>query len=334
MRLKILSISSFNRLFILSLIVMSGTINAADFQSGSDSDTNGEIMGKVEYKLPDTLGTLTFELPSHWVGARAEGVEVLWINQNAELFKDNVTLKIRDVKKAADADQLLDLYIERLVAEVDATSVSDAEKTTGRRSISFERTIDGHEITQNILVIYTESSEQSHLLILNHSRMLNSDPVDMSAAKIIASENNVETVGRAEFKLPDKLGTLTFEVPTHWIGTNAEDVDALWIDPDGGVVKDNVTLKIHVVDKISDSEKLLDIYIDDLVSNIDATLVSDIQKTPGRRSMSFDATIGGHDIKQHMLWIYTESSDKSYLLSLTNTHPPNSNPLDLNVTIN
>lgn len=142
-------------------------------------------MGKVEYKLPEDLGTLTFGLPSHWVGARADGVDAVWIDQKASPFKDNVTLKIRPVTKVDDGEQLLDVYIEKLINSLDeASPKSDAAKTPGRRSITFDNSISGHDLTQQVSVLYTESAEKSYLLVLNHSRLTTGKPVDLSQAAI------------------------------------------------------------------------------------------------------------------------------------------------------
>ena len=184
MQLGIFSVGSFRQLLILSLIFVSGAMHAADQTSDSNSETNGEIMGKVEYKLPDELGTLTFDLPSHWVGARADGVEALWIDQDATPFKDNVTLKIRAVTKVSDSEQLLDVYIDKLVNSLEATPVADVKKTAGHRSISFNNSVSGHELTQQVSVVYTESTEKSYLIILNHSLLSTGKPLDLSQAAI------------------------------------------------------------------------------------------------------------------------------------------------------
>lgn len=141
-------------------------------------------MGKVEYKLPDDLGTLTFGVPTHWVGGRANGVDALWIDQDGSTFKDNVVLKIRPVQKVADAEQLLDLYLDELAASVEVTPVLEAKTAPGRRSVSFESTVSGQNITQNMLVIYSESGEKSYLLALTNSHLSNTGSIDLSPVTI------------------------------------------------------------------------------------------------------------------------------------------------------
>jgi len=170
-------------LFLISLVV-TGTVSAESVQSESDSEASAEIMGKVEYELPHELGTLTFAVPKHWVGGRVEGVDAVWIDQNNEKFKKNVTLKVRPFNKISNPDQLLDLYLDKLIESLKVESVSDIHKTPGRRAVSVDRTISGHAITQSLLVVYAESSEKSYLVSLTNSHLRNDVPLDLTEATI------------------------------------------------------------------------------------------------------------------------------------------------------
>ena len=164
---------------------MSVSAHASDLPSNTASEANEVVMGKIEYELPDKLGTLTLPIPLHWVGARADGVEVLWVDQDASPFKANVTFSIRDRDKVSSPDAYLDAYIDALIKNVPHSSVSDIEETQGRRSLSFERPTDeGQEIRQTALVIYTESTSKSYLLTLTLSRPVNVEPVDLDQARI------------------------------------------------------------------------------------------------------------------------------------------------------
>jgi len=163
---------------------MSGALKSADIESGCESKTNDETMEKVNYQLADDLGTLTFEVPMHWVSGKTKGVDAIWFDQDGSPFRDNVTLKVRPFSKVDDAEELLDIYLKKLVESLEAKPVTDTEKTPGRRSIAFESTISDHDIAQQVLVLYAESLEKSYLLILNHSRLTTGSEVDLSPATI------------------------------------------------------------------------------------------------------------------------------------------------------
>lgn len=184
MQLRDFGSNRLQRLFILVLFTMCLSVQAAEKTLHAASGASEVMMGKIDYALPDNLGTLTLQLPMHWVGARADGVEVLWIDQNGGPFKDNVTLTIRGGNKVADSNELLNKAMSSIVNSVEHSTRSHIQETQDRRLISFERTVSGQEITQTILVIYTESAEKSYLLTLNHSRQVNADPIDLSQVRI------------------------------------------------------------------------------------------------------------------------------------------------------
>lgn len=173
------STAGVGRLFIVLLLVVSGLAGAND----STSSTNA-IMAKVEYELPYELGTLIFQVPSHWAGARADNVEALWINQEATSFKDNVTLKVRSLDKFDQEEELLDQYMAQFVANVIATPVSAVYKVPGRRFVSFDGRIEGKEIQQHHLAIYTETAENSFLVTLTYTHAKGDELVDITVANI------------------------------------------------------------------------------------------------------------------------------------------------------
>lgn len=183
MVLRDCSVTKFTRLFIVLLLVVSGPTRANDMQNDSTSSTDA-TMGKVEYELPHDLGTLIFQVPSHWTGARADSVEALWINQDATSFKDNVTLKVRTLDKFEKEEELLDQYMSQFIANVSATPASEVHKVPGRRFVSFDGSVEGTEIKQHHLAIYTETAENSFLVTLTNTHAKGDDPVDITVANI------------------------------------------------------------------------------------------------------------------------------------------------------
>ena len=163
---------------------MTASIQASTTQNETAAGSGDVVMGKVEYELPHELGVLSMQLPLHWVGGRADRVEALWIDQNGKPFKDNVTLTVRDGSKVEYPEEFLDRAIVATISTVDSSTVSNRKKTSTRRLISFKRTVGGQEILQTRLFIYTESADKSYLLMLDHSRLLDGDPVDFSQVKI------------------------------------------------------------------------------------------------------------------------------------------------------
>lgn len=184
MQFQVFSAGSLQRFLLLGLFIMNASLQASAAQNDTASRASELAMGNVEYELPHELGVLTMQLPLHWVGGRADGVEALWIDQDGSPFKDNVTLTIRDGSKVANSDKLLDRMITAMVQGVEPSTVSSVEKTQGRRMVSFERTVGGQEIIQTSLTIYAESAEKSYLLTLNHSRPLDADPIDLREVSI------------------------------------------------------------------------------------------------------------------------------------------------------
>lgn len=172
------------RFIVCGLLILGMSASASEQTSNTASDTAEVVMGNIEYELPHELGTLTLQVPLHWVGARADGIEVGWIDQNGSPFKDNVTLSIRNRPKVTNTSGLLDNYIAALIKEVEHLTVSDVEKTEHRRLISFERVMGGLEITQTLLAIYTESADTSYLLALNYSRLKTVKAVDLDRVEI------------------------------------------------------------------------------------------------------------------------------------------------------
>ena len=177
-------IGSFKHLITFGLIVVSATISAQGLQPDTNSETNARTMGRVEYKLPHELGILTFEVPLHWVGARAEGAEALWIDNDSDGFKENVTLTIRFEQKVADPEQWLDKAVENLIDQIEANAVSDITKAPAQRTVSFDRVVGGYEITQTLFLMYTEAWDKSYLLMLNHSRDSHEKSIDFSKVKL------------------------------------------------------------------------------------------------------------------------------------------------------
>ena len=184
MRLEFYSKSNMQRLLLVGLFIMNASLHVSATQLKTASETNDVVMGSVEYELPHELGILTMQLPLHWVGGRADGVEALWIDQNGSPFKDNVTLTIRVGGKVANPDELLDRAIVAMIKDIEPSAVSDVEKTQARRSISFERSVGAQEIAQTVLLLYAESADKSYLLTLNHSRPSNAEPINLNQAKI------------------------------------------------------------------------------------------------------------------------------------------------------
>ena len=184
MRLQVFSAGSLQRFLLIGLLIMNASLQAATVQNETVSETGDVMTGQIEYELPHQLGVLTMQLPLHWVGGRADGVEALWIDQHGSPFKDNVTLTIRDGNKVSNPDELLDRTVIAMIRGLEHSSVSNVEKTQARRLVSFERTVGGQEIIQTGLVIYAESAEKSYLLTLNHSRPLNADSIDLRQVEI------------------------------------------------------------------------------------------------------------------------------------------------------
>ncbi len=184
MQLVISSKGNLLRFLILGLFIIGVSAHASETPQSNASGDSEIVMGKVEYELPHQLGILTLQVPLHWVGARAEGIEVGWIDQDGSPFKDNVTLTMRDRDRVGNTEGLLDNYVKAMIESVEHTSVTDVEKAEGRRSMSFERTVGGQEITQTMLAIYTESADKSYLLTLNHSRLAGVEAIDLNQIKL------------------------------------------------------------------------------------------------------------------------------------------------------
>ena len=183
-RLQVFSMGRFQQLLLFGLFMMTASIQASTTQNETAAGSGDVVMGKVEYELPHELGVLSMQLPLHWVGGRADRVEALWIDQNGKPFKDNVTLTIRDGNKVEYPEEFLDRAIVATISSVDPSTVSNREKIPTRRLISFQRTIGGQEIMQTRLFIYTELADKSYLLMLDHSRLLDGVPVDLSQVRI------------------------------------------------------------------------------------------------------------------------------------------------------
>lgn len=185
MLLTTLSKINTQRFLALGLFILSVSAHASETPLSTDTEANEVVMGKIEYELPDKLGILTLPIPLHWVGARGDGVEALWIDQGASPFKENVTLSILDRDKVSNPEAFLDAYIAALIKQVEHSTVSDVEKRQAHRKLFFERSTDeGQEIRQTALVIYTESNDKSYLLTLTLSRPIGAEPVDLDQAKI------------------------------------------------------------------------------------------------------------------------------------------------------
>ena len=177
--------TSLTSFFIIFLLVVSAATGATSVQAQSAVMRNGEALGKVEYELPYDLGTLLFGVPSHWVGARAEHVDALWIDQFGTPFKENVTLKVRRFEKGGDEEDLLDEYMEKFVASVSATPTGEVRTVPGRRLLSLEGTVENLEIEQHHLVIYTGTSDADYLITLTNTHLKGGIPVDVSIANIL-----------------------------------------------------------------------------------------------------------------------------------------------------
>ena len=184
MRFQFFSVGRFQQLLLLCLSMIIASLQASTTQNESASRAAEVVMGEIEYELPHELGVLTMYLPLHWISGESDRVEALWIDTNGKPFKDNVTLTVRDGSKVEYPEGFLDRAIVATISTVDSSTVSNREKTSTRRLISFKRTVGGQEILQTRLFIYTESAEKSYLLMLDHSRLLDGDPVDFSQVKI------------------------------------------------------------------------------------------------------------------------------------------------------
>lgn len=184
MLLEIYTIGSLRRFLVFGLFIMSLSVHASETPQSTTSGANEVVMGKVEYELPDNLGTLTLKVPLHWVGASVDGLLAAWVDQDGSSFKDNVTLSIREGDKVTDTDELLERTIGLMVNSAGISNVSDIEKTEARRLVSYDRTVESQAITQTALIIYTESADKSYLLMLNHSRPIGVDAIDLNQAKI------------------------------------------------------------------------------------------------------------------------------------------------------
>jgi len=184
MQIRIYSVVRFQWLVLLLMFVFNAVVNADDSLLSDESDSLPDLMDSVEYELPDALGTLTLEVPIHWDSTKAQGVNALWINQGGNPFKDNITLTIHPVEKVDDGEQLLDFYLSKLIESGAAKPVSEAEKLPARRSMFFESEAGGLELAHQVLAIYTETSDKSYLIVLNHSRLRNGVPIDLSVAAI------------------------------------------------------------------------------------------------------------------------------------------------------
>jgi len=184
MQFQFFSVGRFQQLLLLGLSMMIASLQASTTQNESASRAAEVVMGEIEYELPHELGVLTMYLPLHWISGESDRVEALWIDTNGKPFKDNVTLTVRDGSKVEYPEEFLDRAIVATISTVDSSTVSNREKTSTRRLISFKRTVGGQEILQTRLFIYTESAEKSYLLMLDHSRLLDGDPVDFSQVKI------------------------------------------------------------------------------------------------------------------------------------------------------
>lgn len=143
-------------------------------------------MGNVSYELPDNLGTLNLTVPSNWVGGRSEGLEALWIDQNADNFKANLTLRIQKGSKVDDPEPLLDKTIEKLISNTGLSPVQGVDKAIGRRQVSFDTEIKGHKLRQDTLVLYTENVASGYLFILTSTDLHSSSSVDLTSVSIIS----------------------------------------------------------------------------------------------------------------------------------------------------
>lgn len=144
-------------------------------------------MGNVNYQLPEQLGTLSFSVPAHWVGARADGVEALWIEQRTQGFKDNVTLRFFSFDRVTEPEKLLDSFISKLLSDSDQTTETDVLTASGKRMVSFDSQIDDHLLRQHELVIHADSPSKSYLILLSNTHERANDPVDLSSAEIVTA---------------------------------------------------------------------------------------------------------------------------------------------------
>ena len=175
------------RIFILMVTIqlaLTGYVQANNMQTNSKAITGDVVVGKVEYTLPDGLGVLEFLVPLHWVGGRAENIDVLWIDQNSSSFKNNVTLKIHSYDEIHDSEKLLNNYMRELLENVSSVATTEIEKQPYRRFVSMEREIETHKIEQHHLVVYAKTDEKCYLLSLTNSHLKGDEAIDIATAKI------------------------------------------------------------------------------------------------------------------------------------------------------
>jgi len=165
-------------------ILLGGPVLATSSETNSQLTPNCvDMMEKLNYELPNDLGALELCIPTHWVGGRADGLEALWIDNNAEGFKSNITLKIRDFDKVEDGEKLLDLFYEKMVEKSETESVSDSRSEAGTRYFSVSREVQGVALQQNTLLLFAsnadKSADKSYVLTITHSHTTDDQGVDL-----------------------------------------------------------------------------------------------------------------------------------------------------------
>lgn len=163
-----------------AILMISTAAHASETQLNTGTGDSGIVTGQVRYELPHDLGTLSMQIPVHWVGGRAEGVEALWIDQHGSPFKDNVTLVIRSGELVSDSEALLDKSVSSIMSNTEHTAATDVRSKQNGRMFSLDRVLEGQDITQTNMVVYKESADKSYLLILNYTRPADSEDVDFT----------------------------------------------------------------------------------------------------------------------------------------------------------
>ncbi len=184
MRFTIATAVRLKQVLCAAILLISAFTQASETQSMSTSTDSGPAIGQVKYELPHNLGTLSMQMPLHWVGGRTEGVEALWIDQQGSPFKDNVTLVIRSGNKVSDSEALLDKSVTSIVNNTEHTAASAIRSKENGRMFDLKRVANGLEITQTSMIIYRESADKSYLLILTYTRPINSETVDFSKVTV------------------------------------------------------------------------------------------------------------------------------------------------------
>ncbi len=160
--------------------MISTAAHASETQLNTASGDREIVTGQVKYELPHDLGTLSIQVPVHWVGGRAEGVEALWIDQHGEPFRDNLTLVIRSGDLVSDSEALLDQSVSSIINNTEHTAATDVRSKENGRLFSIDRVLEGQDITQTNMVVYKESAGKSYLVILNYTRPANTEDVDLT----------------------------------------------------------------------------------------------------------------------------------------------------------